>query len=121
MQGTTPAKQVSLSNISEGIPAIDMFPNIEHHLMDFQNALHSRSVRSKVNYLISQEIGDQYGPFNLAALPVGAYAPRSLMSSVHSAPEDAVDMHVDLRSKKSIGVHWGTFILVSPLSNKATD
>lgn len=30
------------------------------------------------------------------------------MSSVHCAPEDSVCVHKDIKSKKSIGMHWGT-------------
>jgi L-ascorbate metabolism protein UlaG (beta-lactamase superfamily) len=30
------------------------------------------------------------------------------MSLVHCAPEDAVCIHQDIRSKKSIGMHYGT-------------
>lgn len=55
------------------------------------------------------EIGDLYGPFDLALLPIGCYSPRSFMSSVHSSPEDSVFTHKDIRSKKSIGMHYGTF------------
>ena len=39
---------------------------------------------------------------------MGAYSPRWFMSSVHCDPRDAVDVHKDLRSKKSVGMHWGT-------------
>ena len=30
------------------------------------------------------------------------------MSAVHCAPEDSVYIHKDVRSKKSIGMHYGT-------------
>jgi len=55
-----------------------------------------------------KEIGDTYGPFDLALLPIGLYSPRDLMASVHCAPEDSVCIHEDIRSKKSIGMHYGT-------------
>ncbi|KAI9810463.1 MAG: hypothetical protein M1827_006239 [Pycnora praestabilis] len=54
------------------------------------------------------EIGQHFGPFDLALLPIGLYSPRSFMSSVHCAPEDSVCIHKDIQSKKSIGMHWGT-------------
>ncbi|KAJ7085396.1 beta-lactamase superfamily domain-containing protein [Mycena belliarum] len=54
------------------------------------------------------EIGELYGPFDLALLPIGCYSPRSFMSKVHCAPEDAVCIHRDIRSKRSIGMHYGT-------------
>ena len=57
---------------------------------------------------IFQEIGEAFGPFDLSLLPIGLYSPRHLMSSVHCNPEDALCLHKDLKSKKSIGMHYGT-------------
>ena len=54
------------------------------------------------------EIGEEYGPFDLSLLPIGLYSPRHFMSPVHCTPEDAVCLHRHLRSKKSIGMHYGT-------------
>ncbi|KAJ7147864.1 beta-lactamase superfamily domain-containing protein [Mycena crocata] len=54
------------------------------------------------------EIGVHYGPFALALLPIGCYLPRTFMSAVHCAPEDAVCIHNDIRSLRSIGMHYGT-------------
>ena len=54
------------------------------------------------------EIGGRFGPFDLALLPIGLYSPRHLLSSVHCTPEDSVCIHFDLKSKMSIGMHWGT-------------
>ena len=55
-----------------------------------------------------KDIGDLYGPFDLALLPIGLMTPRFLMSSVHCSPEDSVHVHKDIRSKRSIGMHYGT-------------
>lgn len=60
---------------------------------------------------IFSEIGNKFGPFDLAILPIGAYLPRNIMESSHVDPEQAVLIHRDLRSMKSVGVHWGTFPL----------
>jgi N-acyl-phosphatidylethanolamine-hydrolysing phospholipase D len=54
------------------------------------------------------EIGELYGPFDLALLPIGCYQPRSALSGQHSSPDDSIAMHKDIRSKKSIGMHYGT-------------
>ena len=54
------------------------------------------------------EIGDVFGPFDLSLLPIGLYAPRHLLSPVHCTPEDSLCLHKDLKSRKSIGMHYGT-------------
>ncbi|XP_002741607.1 N-acyl-phosphatidylethanolamine-hydrolyzing phospholipase D-like [Saccoglossus kowalevskii] len=58
-----------------------------------------------------QQIGKRYGPFDLAALSIGAYTPQWFMKCQHVNPEEAVQIHQDLRARKSIGIHWGTFAL----------
>ncbi|MBI4871795.1 MAG: MBL fold metallo-hydrolase [Candidatus Riflebacteria bacterium] len=58
-----------------------------------------------------KEIGRRFGPIRLAALPIGAYAPRWFMGRVHISPEDAVQAHVDLSSQESVAIHFGTFRL----------
>ncbi|XP_064633220.1 N-acyl-phosphatidylethanolamine-hydrolyzing phospholipase D-like isoform X2 [Lineus longissimus] len=60
------------------------------------------------------QIGKKYGPFDLAAIPIGAYEPRWFMKYQHVDPEEAVQIHKDLKAKKSLGIHWGTF----PLTNE---
>lgn len=55
-----------------------------------------------------KEIGEAFGPFDLSLIPIGLYSPRHLMSSVHCNPEDALCLHKDLQSRKSIGMHYGT-------------
>ena len=58
---------------------------------------------------VFKEIGESFGSFDLSLLPIGLYSPRHLLSSVHCNPEDALCMHKDLKSKKTIGMHYGTF------------
>lgn len=57
------------------------------------------------------EIGDRLGPFDLAAIPIGAYEPRWFMKTKHVNPEEAVRIHEDIRARRSVAIHWGTFIL----------
>lgn len=57
------------------------------------------------------EVGDSYGPFDLAAVPIGAYDPRWFMSLHHVDPTGAVEIHKQIRAKQSVGIHWGTFPL----------
>lgn len=56
-------------------------------------------------------IGDLYGPFDLSLIPIGAYKPRWFMKDVHCNPTEAVQIHLDLKSKQSAAIHWGTFRL----------
>lgn len=57
------------------------------------------------------EHGEQYGPFELSILPIGAYEPRWFMADVHLNPEEAVQAHIDLKSKQSLSIHFGVFQL----------
>jgi L-ascorbate metabolism protein UlaG (beta-lactamase superfamily) len=57
------------------------------------------------------EIRKKCGTPDFALLPIGAYLPRRLMQPVHMSPEDAVIAHLDLQSKQSMGIHFGTFQL----------
>lgn len=60
-----------------------------------------------------KEVGEVYGPFDAAAIPIGAYEPRNFMKGQHVNPDDAVQVHVDVRSKFTLGIHWGTFKLAN--------
>ncbi|OSC97532.1 Metallo-hydrolase/oxidoreductase [Trametes coccinea BRFM310] len=62
------------------------------------------------------EIGEKLGPFDLALLPIGAYAPRAMWSNLHASPSDAVQIFKDVRAKNALAMHWGTWTLtVEPL------
>jgi L-ascorbate metabolism protein UlaG (beta-lactamase superfamily) len=56
-------------------------------------------------------IQQRYGAMDLSLLPIGAYEPRWFMKEFHMNPADAVQAHLDLDSKLSIGIHFGTFRL----------
>ena len=56
-------------------------------------------------------IGARVPPIDVALLPVGAYEPRWFMKPVHMNPDEAVRAHRDLRARRSIGMHFGTFQL----------
>ncbi len=65
------------------------------------------------NDKIFKEIGERFGSFDLALIPVGGYDPRWFMKEMHVNPEEAVQLHTDIRSNYSVGIHWGTFPLTS--------
>jgi L-ascorbate metabolism protein UlaG (beta-lactamase superfamily) len=57
----------------------------------------------------ARDIGERLGPFDMALLPIGAYAPRWFMKTMHVDPAEAVQLRADLRAGRAIGMHWGTF------------
>ncbi|MCC2957431.1 MBL fold metallo-hydrolase [Massilia sp. IC2-477] len=46
--------------------------------------------------------------FDLAAIGIGAYQPVWYRNS-HVSPDEAVRIHRELRVRRSVGMHWGTF------------
>jgi len=60
-----------------------------------------------------QRTYEHFGPVDLAFIPIGAYSPRNIFKRVHMDPYDAVQAHIDLKAKLSIGMHYGTFQLTA--------
>jgi len=58
-----------------------------------------------------REAGERLGPFDLAAIAIGAYLPQEIMRFTHTTPEQAVQAFEDLRARQLLGIHWGTFDL----------
>lgn len=58
-----------------------------------------------------REVGEAFGGVDLALVPVGAYAPRWFMSSVHVDPPEAGQVFLDVRARHMLPIHWGTFRL----------
>jgi N-acyl-phosphatidylethanolamine-hydrolysing phospholipase D len=57
----------------------------------------------------AKDIGDRAGPFDLALIPIGAYAPRWFMKMMHIDPAEALAVRSDVHAARAIGMHWGTF------------
>ena len=65
---------------------------------------------------IYKELGNKFGPIDLTLINIGAYnfypmMPYKDKSAYHTNPEEALSIAQDLKSKKIIGMHWGTFVL----------
>lgn len=56
-----------------------------------------------------KEIGNKYGPFDLAILESGQY--NCMWPLIHMMPEETVQAAVDLKAKILLPVHWGKFKL----------
>jgi N-acyl-phosphatidylethanolamine-hydrolysing phospholipase D len=57
------------------------------------------------------KIAGALGPFDLAAVPIGAYEPVDMMKASHMNPEEAIQAAVDLDAKLAVAMHYGTFDL----------
>jgi N-acyl-phosphatidylethanolamine-hydrolysing phospholipase D len=44
-------------------------------------------------------------------MPIGSYCPRWHLRQQHCDPQDVVKMHLELGAKKTVGVHYATWIL----------
>jgi len=67
-------------------------------------------------------IGEQYGPFDLTIIQIGAYGESWPL--IHMTPEEVIEVHLALKGKKLLPVHWGTFDLAlhdwdEPIRNTA--
>ncbi len=65
---------------------------------------------------IYKDIGNKFGPIDLTLINIGAYnfypiSPYKDKSAYHTNPEEALSIGKDLKSKKLLGMHWGTFVL----------
>ena len=65
---------------------------------------------------IYKELGNKFGPIDLTLINIGAYnfypmMPYKDKSAYHTNPEEALSIAQDLKSKKVLGTHWGTFVL----------
>jgi L-ascorbate metabolism protein UlaG (beta-lactamase superfamily) len=57
------------------------------------------------------EIGRRLGAPDLSLIPIGAYEPRWFMKDAHMNPAEAVRVHREVGSRRSVAMHWGTFQL----------
>ena len=70
------------------------------------------------NALDFREIGRRFSPIDLSLIPIGTYVPRKFMAPVHCSPSDGVQIHSDVGSRFSLGMHWNTFRLSDEPMNR---
>ncbi|RYE35772.1 MAG: MBL fold metallo-hydrolase [Sphingobacteriaceae bacterium] len=56
-----------------------------------------------------KEIGQKYGPFDIAMLEIGASNP--LWADIHMGPDLAAEAFLELNANLMMPIHWGTFNL----------
>lgn len=54
-------------------------------------------------------IGEKYGPFDLALMECGQY--NKMWADIHMMPEETVQAGLDVKAKKLMPIHWGSFRL----------
>lgn len=55
------------------------------------------------------EIGEKYGPFDIALMECGQYDER--WSAIHMLPEETVQAFIDVKGDVLVPIHWGAFTL----------
>jgi len=56
-----------------------------------------------------RQIGNRFGPFDLSIIKIGAYGPGANWIDIHMDPEDAIKVHMEVKGKRMLPVHWATF------------
>lgn len=82
-----------------------------------------RTTKSSVICPAFQEIGNKFKGFDLSFVPIWRggslgfisylglrLSHHDIPSALHCSPADAVEIHKDVKSRNTIGVHFGTFI-----------
>jgi len=60
---------------------------------------------------VFKSIGDEYGPYDLAIVSIGAYKTRKYGPASHFTPEEALRVAMDTKSHVAVAMHWGTIKL----------
>ena len=82
-----------------------------------------RTSKSDVFCPVFKEIGERLGPFDLSFIPIWRGGTLGFFSNWgvrlshhdfpaahHASPADAIAIHLDVKSRNTVGVHFGTFV-----------
>jgi N-acyl-phosphatidylethanolamine-hydrolysing phospholipase D len=83
----------------------------DFHLYFSGDTGYSKDFTDTRDFFAARQTPQLGGGFDVALISMGAYEPRWFMKEQHANPQEAVQIHLDLQAKRSIGVHWGTFDL----------
>ncbi len=56
------------------------------------------------------ETAERYPGIDVALLPIGPIEPRDFMRRMHVDPYEAIQAFLDLRAKRMVPIHYGTFV-----------
>ena len=62
---------------------------------------------------VFKEIGNVYGPFSIATLPIGGYESLKNPLWYTVTPSEAINIHNQLKSERTIAIRWGTWVLTN--------
>ncbi len=68
-----------------------------------------------------EEVKSRIGSPDLSFIPIGAFKPEWFMGPIHVTPEEAIQIHLDVESTKSIAMHFGTFPLADDNPKRAKE
>ena len=81
---------------------------------------HSRDFIDTRERFKHRQTDTEGGGFDLALIAIGAYEPRRFMEDQQVNPTMAVQLHRDLKAKRSLGVHWSTFEITDEALDEPT-
>ncbi len=81
------------------------------HLLYTGDTGYSRDFADIRRHFADRQTPEHGGGFDIALIPIGAYAPRWFMQTQHVDVEEALRIHGDVGAKRSLGIHWGVFNL----------
>jgi N-acyl-phosphatidylethanolamine-hydrolysing phospholipase D len=94
----------------------------DFHLFFTGDTAYSKDFADIRERFASRQRPEDGGGFDIALIAVGAYEPRWFMRDQHVNPAEAVQIHLDVKAKRSVGIHWGTFELTDePLDQPPRD
>ncbi|WP_308638391.1 MBL fold metallo-hydrolase [Paenibacillus silvisoli] len=67
-----------------------------------------------------KEIGDRFD-IDVALMPIGAYDPEWFMAPQHVTPEEALQAFLDVRAKRFVPMHYGSYRLADDTPREAID
>lgn len=76
---------------------------------------------SGYNQKIFKQIAQKHQNILVSLIPIGAYKPRWFMKGVHMDPAEALQTHIDLKSKYSIASHFNVFPLADDSYDEAAE